>query len=80
MESYREERRTAWLSKRGTEKRFTLSPFLGHMIWERKELSLKRQELAPLRKYHVLGKGMFREGVENIILQMMPLKFRRFGA
>lgn len=49
------------------------------MIWERKELSLKRQELAPLRKYHVLGKGMFREAAENIILQTMPLSLGGLG-
>ena len=50
------------------------------MIWKRKQLSLKRQELVPLRKYHVLGKGMFRERVENMgLLQMMTLKFRRKG-
>ena len=49
------------------------------MVWERKELSLKRQELAPLRKYHVLGKGMFREAAENIILQMMPLSLGGLG-
>lgn len=81
MQSFREERMIAWLSKRESGKRFTLSPFLGHMIWKRKPLSFKRQELVPLRRYHVLGKRMFRERVENMgLLQMMTLRFKRFGA